>query len=332
MKNCVYNDIKSTDTDKTNLGSVIVISLFAAMLPYVWQIALYPNIFRLISEGFSLTVSQSEGMSSIISFLFTLVQILILSGAGGFLTRSRAGILRFCGYFMFASTISNGLFAFSDIIKSLITDVETAAYIVLACDYLSALLTAFIIIRFFLLFEKRGEERFIAPAMMSSVKKRLIILIVIVIAASTVMNVINAVLTMVSTSEINFVYVRLTAGVIGEYLSFIAIMTAVFLLSKGIRGNKRDFIGVGAAYYLPGLFTAPVIQLVTGIVNSSVDKEGNSTQLMISGITASAVSVLSAIASLIIAFMVLKVFFPVREEHRKGSKKTQNNQGRGSKK
>ncbi len=292
---------------------IILFSFLAAGVPCIIQNLLTPLVYEIISDNISVSSSAMAGVGTLMRFLAATVRLALLIWGGYNITHSKEGAMRFAGIFMFSATIASSVMSLFDFIEMVPLAAETIAWIMLVFNVIGDILGAVISIKLFSIFEYRTENRYVTGAQLSLFRKKMVILLVIVYAMTLVTSVITAVLTSsVNTMETG--QALMYAISIWGFVSGMLILFIVYLLPLKVRNIKADAIGFGGAYYISGAVISPVLLLVTGFLDMFIDAEGNNIFYMIKGGTTVLVNLITGIASLVIMFTVLKIFFPVKEE------------------
>lgn len=315
MENNFYAEEISENAEANNEKNkklIILFSVLAAVLPFILQSFLYPRIFEFFYNELPFSSFQMDGVGSLIVFVINIIMLVILVAGGYLITRTREGIIRFCGIFMFSSAIGSAVASVFNIFSSVQASAEASSFIVIAVNFISAVLAVFINVKLFIKFEYRTENRYITSEMLSVFRKKLVIFLLVVIAITLSGNVIVALIAASAQVNAGVLMSKAIIAVWG-FVSAVFIFLAIYLIAKKVRNDKTDFIGFGASYYLARIVTTPFTQLVTGLVNVSVNKSGSGIQLMIVNGSLVVLSLITGVFSLIVMFNALRIFFPVRD-------------------
>ncbi len=309
-ENVSYDNLNSAIPKK----KIILFSVLAAGVPCIIQNLLTPLIYEIISENINISSSAMAGVGTLIGFLAAAVRLVLLIWGGYNITRSKDGTVRFVGIFMFSVTIASSVMSLFDFVERIPLAAEAIAYIMLALNILADILGAVINIKLFSIFEYRTENRYVTGAEASLFRKRMLILLVLIYAISFVSSGIVPYFTAALGTTMEDIQIILYVISIGGFLLGILTLYLIYRLSLSVRNEKADAIGLGSAYYIGGVFTAPVTFLVTGLLQGLIASEISNSIAIIQGFITLGFSLITGIASVVIMFKTLKIFFPVREK------------------
>ena len=296
--------------DKLNKGDlkkkIILFSVLAAMVPCIIETLLIPVISEILADS-----SVRIGAESLLGFLVAAIRLAFLSWGGYKITRSKEGTVRFVGIFAFSAAIASSVMGLFDFIGSAPLG-EAAAYIFPALSVVQAIVGSVINIKLFAIFECRIENQYVTGAEYSLLRKKMVILIVtvyvLILATGGISTALIAAANNADAVQELIYAVNISLSVVNLF-----DMLIVYLLSLKVRGVKSDAIGLGGAYYMGRLVTAPVTLLVTGLLVVFIGTSGNNTLNVLSSVINVIVNLITTIASFVIMFKSLKIFFPVRE-------------------
>ncbi len=292
---------------------IILFSVLAACLPVLFEELLTPVIYEIMSRNINISTVFMSGAGIFISFIAAVSRLVLLAAGGKSITRSKEGAVRFMGIFVFSAAIAScvtGIFGF---LEHAPTHTEIIQWFFVVLSIISALIAATLCIKLFIIFEYRAENRYVTVAEASLFRKKLIIFLVIMYAVSFItVGIVPFIYALTGTEEAVQPLLYVT-DMISSFAT-ILMMCLIYKLASGIRKVKADVIGFGSAYYIGGAVTAPATLLVTGLLRGlSVTEIGNYIAL-VQGFITMGLSLITGIASLVIMFKVLKIFFPVKEE------------------
>ncbi len=304
--------------DNLNTGipkkRIILFSVLAACLPVLFEELLTPVVYEIMSPNINIPPVFMSGAGIIISFIAAVIRLVLLAVGGKSITRSKDGAVRFAGIFVFSAAIAScvtGVFGFLEHVPSH-TEIIKWFFVVLAI--IAALIAAALCIKLFIVFEYRTENRYVTGAEASLFRKKLIIFLVIIYAVSLITG--GIVPFIYAGAGVDAENTQLLLYVTDMISSFAAIlmMYLIYKLASDVRKVKSDVIGFGGAYYIGRAVTAPVTLLSAGLMRGLIITEIGNYIALVQGFITMGFSLLTGIASLVIMFTVLKIFFPVKEE------------------
>ena len=308
-ENVSYDNLNSGIPKK----KIILFSVLAACLPVLFEELLTPVIYEIMSRNINISTVFMSGAGIFISFIAAVSRLVLLAAGGKSITRSKDGAVRFMGIFVFSAAIAScvtGIFGF---LEHAPTHTEIIEWFFVVLSIISALIAATLCIKLFIIFEYRAENRYVTVAEASLFRKKLIVFLVIMYAVSFItVGIVPFIYALTGTEEAVQPLLYVT-DMISSFAT-ILIMCLIYKLASGIRKVKADVIGFGSAYYIGGAVTAPVTLLVTGLLRGLIVTEIGNYIALVQGFITMGLSLITGIASLVIMFKVLKIFFPVKEE------------------
>lgn len=293
---------------------IILFSVLAACLPALFEELGTPVVYEIMSRNINISPVFMSAAGIFISFIAAVSRLVLLAFGGKSITGSKYGAVRFTGVFVFSAAIASCITGVFGFLEHAPTHTEVFEWFFVVLSIISALIAAALCIKLFIIFEYRAENRYVTAAEASLFRKKLIIFLVIMYAVS-----------FITVGIVPFIYAG--AGVEAEnahsllYVtemisSFAAIlmMLLIYKMACGVRKVKADVIGFGSAYYIGGAVTAPVTLLLTGLLRGLIVTEIDNYIAIVQGFITMGFSLITGIASLVIMFTVLKIFFPVKEE------------------
>ncbi len=293
---------------------IILFSFLAACMPVIFEELLTPAVYEIMSRNINISTVFMSGAGIFISFIAAVSRLVLLAVGGKSITRSKDGAVRFTGIFVFSAAIAScvtGVFGFLEHAPS---HTEIIEWFFVVLSIISALITAVLCIKLFIIFEYRAENRYVTDAEASLFRKKLIVFLVMMYAVSFItVGIVPFIYALTGTEEEAVQPLLYVTDMISSFAT-ILIMYLIYRLASGVRKVKADVIGFGSAYYIGGAVTAPVTLFVTGLLRGlSVTGIGNYIA-PVQGFITKGLSLITGIVSLVIMFKVLKIFFPVKEE------------------
>ena len=293
---------------------IILFSVLAACLPALFVELGTPVVYEIMSRNINISTVIVSVAGIIISFIAAVSRLVLLAAGGKSITRSKGGAVRFTGIFVFSAAITScvtGVFGFLEHAPS---HTEIIEWFFVVLSIISALITAALCIKLFIIFEYRAENRYVTDAEASLFRKKLIVFLVIMYAVSFItVGIVPSIYALTGTEEEAVQPLLYVTDMISSFAA-ILIMYLIYRLASGVRKVKADVIGFGSAYYIGGAVTAPVTLLVTGLLRGLIVTEIGNYIALVQGFITMGFSLITGIVSLVIMFKVLKIFFPVKEE------------------
>lgn len=293
-------------------NKIILFSVLAAMVPCIMENLLIPVISEMISENINISSSFLAGVQTLIKFFVAAIRLGLLVWGGYNITRTKEGAVRFVGIFAFSAAIASAVIGMFDFIEMSSLGEVAVAYIMLALNVLTSVVSAVINIRFFGFFEYRTENQYVTGAQLSLFRKKMVILLVAAYVLIFATSGVSAALVSVENVSDAGQLLTYALSIVLSVISMLVLLI-IYVLALKVRGVKSDAIGFGGAYYMGALVTAPVTLLVTGFFAVLIDMSGNNILYMISSVVTALINMITSVISLVIMFKSLRIFFPVRE-------------------